>query len=216
MRETSTAAAHRMSRLERDELEVFGALPGDLSPRIVLMAYPFLSLSKRVKPIDFGVGRVIIRVDAVSGRGISTIWDADVLIWTASQIIASRYSGLKTSRLVAAAPYQVLTFFGRTTSLRHYDYSKTVLDRLHSTTIVTSIRQTTEYRRHRFSWINEWKGTADLHGRPLGLELVLPDWFCTGVLDHARVLPIDCAYFDLTSGLERSAYRIFCNSRGVL
>jgi len=28
-----------------------------------------------------------------------------------------------------------------------------------------------------FSWINEWKETADPHGRPLGLELILPDWF---------------------------------------
>ncbi len=50
--------------------------------------------------------------------------------------------------------------------------------------------------------------TADLHGRPLGLELILPDWFYAGVLDEALVLTIDRAYFDLTGGLERWLYRL--------
>jgi plasmid replication initiation protein len=74
--------------------------------------------------------------------------------------------------------------------------------------VLTSIRQPAERRRHRFSWINEWKETADVHGRPLGLELILPDWFYAGVLDDALVLTIDRAYFDLTGGLERWLYRI--------
>jgi hypothetical protein len=42
---------------ERDQLDLFRALPGDLAPRDAqdLMAYPFFSLakSKRVQPIDF-------------------------------------------------------------------------------------------------------------------------------------------------------------------
>ena len=74
--------------------------------------------------------------------------------------------------------------------------------------MLTSIRQPTERRRHRFSWINEWKETADAHGRPFGLELILPDWFYAGVLDDALVLTIDRAYFDLTGGLERWLYRL--------
>lgn len=41
-----------------------------------------------------------------------------------------------------------------------------------------------------------------------GLELILPDWFYSGVLDDALVLTIDRAYFDLTGGLERWLYRI--------
>jgi plasmid replication initiation protein len=35
--------------------------------------------------------------------------------------------------------------------------------------------------------------------RPLGLELILPDWFYTGVLNRSLVLTIDRAYFDLTN-----------------
>jgi plasmid replication initiation protein len=132
---------------------------------------------------------------------MATIWDADVLIWAASQIVEARDAGLKTSRLMAATPYEILTFVGRGTSARDYDRLKAALDRLQSTTVLTSIRQPTERRRHRFSWINEWKETADAHGRPLGLELILPDWFYAGVLNDALVLTIDRAYFDLTGGL---------------
>jgi plasmid replication initiation protein len=139
---------------------------------------------------------------------MATIWDADVLIWAASQIVEARDAGLKTSRLMAATPYEILTFVGRGTGARDYDRLKAGLDRLQSTTVLTSIRQPTERRRHRFSWINEWKETADAHGRPLGLELILPDWFYAGVLDDALVLTIDRAYFDLMGGLERWLYRL--------
>jgi plasmid replication initiation protein len=73
---------------------------------------------------------------------------------------------------------------------------------------MTSIRQPTERRRHRFSWINEWKETADVHGNARGLELILPDWFYSGVLNEALVITIDRGYFDLTGGLERWLYRL--------
>src|SRR3984957_7279226 len=197
---------------ERDQLDLFHALPGDLAPRDAqdLMAYPFFSLAKsrRVEPIDFRAGTIIIRVEAVPEHGMATIWDADVLIWAASQIVEARDAGLKTSRLMAATPYEILTFVGRGTSVRDYDRLKAALDRLQSTSIVTSIRQPVERRRHRFSWINEWKETADPHGNPRGLELILPDWFYSGVLNEALVLTIDRAYFDLTGGLERWLYRL--------
>jgi plasmid replication initiation protein/predicted DNA-binding transcriptional regulator AlpA len=205
-------SASRRHRSERDQLDLFRALPGDLAPRDAqdLMAYPFFSLakSKRITPIDFRAGTIIIRVEAVPEHGMATIWDADVLIWAASQIVEARDAGLKTSRLMAATPYEILTFVGRGTSVRDYDRLKAALDRLQSTTVMTSIRQPTERRRHRFSWINEWKETADVHGNARGLELILPDWFYTGVLNEALVLTIDRAYFDLTGGLERWLYRL--------
>ena len=47
-----------------------------------------------------------------------------------------------------------------------------------------------------------------IRGRPLGIELILPDWFYAAVLDDALVLTIDRAYFDLTGGLERWLYRL--------
>lgn len=199
-------------RSERDQLELFRALPGDLAPRDAqdLMTYPFFSLSKshRVTPIDFRMGEVAIRVEATAEHGMATIWDADVLIWAASQVVEARDKGLRTSRLMAATPYEILTFIRRGTSVRDYQRLKAALDRLQSTTVATTLRQPTERRVHRFSWINEWKERADHNGRPLGIELIIPDWLYTALLNNALVLTIDRAYFQLTGGLERWLYRI--------
>lgn len=195
-----------------EQLELFRARAGDIVARDAqdLMSWPFFSLDKshRVTPIDFHMGEVSIRVEANAEHGMATIWDADVLIWAASQIVDARDRGLRTSRLMAATPYEILTFVGRSDSGLSYERLKAALDRLQSTTIVTSIRQPSERRRHRFSWINEWKERLDAAGRPLGIELILPDWFYAGVLDDALVLTIDRAYFDLTGGLERWLYRL--------
>ena len=141
-----------------------------------------------------------IRVEAVPEHGMATIWDADVLIWAASQIVEARDAGLRTSRLMAATPYEILTFIGRGTSARDYHRLKAALDRLQSTTVATSLRQPNERRLHRFSWINEWTERADAHGHPDGIELIVPDWFYRAVLDDALVLTIDRAYFGLTGG----------------
>ena len=197
---------------ERDQLELFRALPGDFAPRDAqdLMAFPFFSLSKsrRVTPIDYRMGEVAIRVEATAEHGMATIWDADVLIWAASQLVEARDNGLRTSRLMAATPHEILTFIGRGTSVRDYQRLKSALDRLQSTTVATTLRQPAERRMYRFSWVNEWKERADAHGRPLGIELIIPDWLYAAVLNDALVLTIDPAYFRMTGGIERWLYRI--------
>src|SRR5258707_50391 len=199
-------------RSEREPLELFRTLPGDLAPRDAqdLMAYPFFSLAKthRTTPIDFRMKEIAIRVEAVAEHGMATIWDADVLIWAASQIVEARDAGLRTSRLMAARPREILTFTGRGTSARDYHRLKAALDRLQSTTIATSLRQISERRMHRFSWINEWTERADGHGNADGIDLIVPDWFYRAVLDDALVLTIDRGYFALTGGVERWLYRV--------
>ena len=187
-------------------------MPCDLAPRDAqdLMTWPFFSLAKRKRttPIDFRMGATWISVEAVPEHGMATIWDADVLIWAASQLVAARDAGRPTSRLMAATPHEILAFTGRGTGRDHYDRLKAALDRLQSTTIATSIRQEHQRRRHRFSWINEWRELSGRDGRALGIELVLPDWFYAGVVERALVLSIDRTYFALTGGLERWLYRI--------
>ncbi len=211
MSSPSPPSRQRISQ-EREQLDLFRALPGDMAPRDSqdLMAFPFFSLAKsrRTALIDFQAGGVTIRVEGTAEHGIATIWDADILIWAASQIVAARDAGLRPARLMQATPYEILRFIGRGTSLRDYQRLKAALDRLQSTTVATSIRETTGRRLHRFSWINEWKELADAKGIPLGLELILPDWFYGGVLDSALVLTIDAGYFRLTGGIERWLYRV--------
>lgn len=175
-----------------------------------LMSWPFFSLAKsrRVTPIDFNLGDVSIRVEATAEHGIATIWDADILIWAASQIVEARDNGLATSRFMLATPYEILAFIGRADTGLNYMRLKAALDRLQSTTVATSIRQPSERRRHRFSWIAEWKERQDGDGRSLGIELVLADWFYSGVIDDALILTIDREYFRLGGGLERWLYRL--------
>jgi plasmid replication initiation protein len=197
---------------ERQQLDLFRAIPGDLAPRDAqdLMAWPFFSLakSKRVRPIDFRMGEVSISVEATAEHGMATIWDADVLIWAASQLVEARDAGRPTSRRIATTPHEILAFTERGTGKASYDRLKSALDRLQSTTVATTIRQPLARRRHRFSWINEWRERLDGNGRALGIEMIVPDWFYAGVMDQALVLTIDRAYFSLTGGLERWLYRI--------
>lgn len=116
---------------EREQLDLFRALPGDMAPRDSqdLMAFPFFSLAKsrRTAPIDFQASGVTIRVEGTQEHGIATIWDADVLIWAASQIVEARDAGLRPSRLMQATPYEILRFIGRGTSLRDYQRLKAAL-----------------------------------------------------------------------------------------
>ena len=197
---------------EGESLEAFRAFACDLAPRDLqdLMSYPFFSLTKtrRIRPIEYHAGDIAIRVEGSAEHGIATIWDADVLIWVTSQLIEARDAGIPTSRRVVATPYEILSFIGRGTSGRDYRRLKAAFDRLQSTTVATSIRQPSSRRLHRFSWINEWKERSTGEGRPLGLEVVVPDWFYATVLDSTLVLTIDRAYFRLPGGIERWLYRL--------
>lgn len=202
----------RLAASERATLDPFVVATGDANPRDQrdLMERPFFSLAKarRTVPIRYAAGDVRVKVFAVAEHGMATIWDADVLIWAASQIVEAQNHGLTTSRFLRFTPYQLLTATKRGTGIRAYDLLKRALDRLQSTSIRTTIRHGEHWRRHQFSWINEWEVLTRHDGHVEGMEFVLPDWFYRGVIDRTLVLAIDPAYFRLTGGLERWLYRV--------
>src|SRR5882724_4794584 len=197
---------------ERTRLDPFVVATGDASPRDQrdLMERPFFSLTKakRTAPILYEAAGVRVEVYAVPEHGMATIWDADVLIWAASQIVEAENLGFRTSRFLRFTPYQLLTAIGRQTGARDYKLLKGALARLQSTVIRTTIRNGEHWRRHQFSWINEWEECTTREGRVEGMEFVLPDWFYRGVIDRSLVLAIDPAYFRLTGGIERWLYRV--------
>ena len=201
-----------ISTSERSKLEPFVVATGDASPRDQrdLMERPFFSLAKarRTTPILYEAGDVRVEVYAAPEFGMATIWDADVLIWAASQIVEAENLGFKTSRFLRFTPYQLLTAIGRQTGSRDYKLLKGALARLQSTVIRTTIRNGEHWRRHQFSWINEWEECTTRDGRVEGMEFVLPDWFYRGVVDRSLVLTIDPTYFRLTGGIERWLYRV--------
>jgi len=198
---------------ERATLLPFTALPDDgIAPRDQrdLMSQPFFSLAKgrRTAPILYAAGDVRVEVRALPEHGMATIWDADVLIWAASQLVEAADQGLRTSRFVRFTPYQLLAATGRGTGQSPYGRLKAALRRLQSTVVLTTIRQGEHWRRHQFSWLNEWEELVGRDGRCRGMEFVLPEWFYRGVLDRSLVLTIDPAYFGLTGGIERWLYRL--------
>jgi plasmid replication initiation protein len=195
------AISRRRTKIWDDsQPDLFIALPSDIPARDQqdLMERPFFSLSKnkRTTPIEYEVGGNYICVTANEKYGIATIWDADILIWAASQITEALSKGLKTSRFFWLSAYDLLTFIRRGTSGRDYQELKAALDRLKSTSVVTSIRQGKRKERHHFSWLNEWKEITNDQGRSLGLEFILPDWLYDGIINQQLVLSIDPAYFD--------------------
>jgi plasmid replication initiation protein len=197
---------------QEHQLDLFIALPSDLPARDQqdLMERPFFSLSKnkRTTPIEYRVGENYIKVTANTEHGMATIWDADILIWAASQITEARERGLKTSRFFRLSAYDLLKFIRRGTGGKDYKELKAALHRLRSTNIVTSIRQGERKAYHNFGWLNEWKEITDELGHSLGLEFILPDWLYDGIINQRLILTIDPAYFDLTSGIERWLYRV--------
>ncbi|MBC2887629.1 MAG: replication protein A [Paracoccus sp. BP8] len=211
-RDNDRSPARPEGASERSRLHPFVVATGDAAPRDQrdLMERPFFSLAKspRTKPILYKAADVEVQVLGMPEHGMATIWDADVLIWAASQIVAAENNGLITSRFFRFMPYQLLRAIGRATGNRDYLLLKAALARLQSTVIATTIRNGAHWRRRQFSWINEWEEMTTRAGRVEGMEFVLPEWFYNSVIDRSLVLAIDPAYFRLKGGIERWLYRV--------
>src|SRR5262249_60947997 len=106
------------------------------------MERPFFTVAtaKPVTPIVYQAGATQVQVYAVPEHGMATIWDADGLIWAASQILAAQDRGLPTSRFFRFTLYQLLIAIGRATGNREHQLLKGALTRLHSTVIRTTTR----------------------------------------------------------------------------
>ena len=203
---------HRLKTGEQATLDPFDTLVGDVPPRDQrdLMERPFFSLAKtkRLQPTLYKSGATEVQVYALPDHGMATIWDADVLIWAASQILAVMDRGIPTSRSSRPTPYRLLTGIGRASGKREHVLLKGALSRLQPTVVRTTIRHGEHWRRQQFSWINEWEELVTRAGRCQGIQFVLPEWFYQSVLDSRLVLAVDPAYFALTGGIERWLYRV--------
>ena len=90
-----------------------------------MMERPFFSIAKRKrnKPIHYETpdGKLWIKVNGNPTHGMATIWDADILIWCISRIVAQRDAGKNDLRpTIHTTPYELLKGIARGTSGQDY------------------------------------------------------------------------------------------------
>ena len=73
-----------------------------------LMERPFFSLAKRPrkKPIEYSANGVTVTVTPGADIGMATIWDADILIWAATQVTEALDRGGAASPVITLPPIQ--------------------------------------------------------------------------------------------------------------
>ena len=210
----------RVGRVSRKvgggQLDLLVALPGDIPTHDQqdMMERPFFSLSKqrRIEPIDYqvqnGSATISVNVTAPAEIGLATIWDADILIWAASQIREAKLRGIPTSPTFKVSIYELLRSIDRRTGGDEYQRIVEAFDRLSGTLIRTNIRQGRSKKPEGFHWIERYAAPTDDQGRPDGIEFTISDWLYDGILTDRLTLAIDREYFSLTGGIERWLYRV--------
>ena len=176
-----------------------------------MMERPFFSLAKkpRTTPIEYQVGDVWIKVNPNPAFGMATIWDADILIWLATQVIEAIDQGMPHARVIRFHPYNLLKSIRRDTGGNDYGRLRAALDRLTHTAVRTNIRTQGKKKYASFHWLESWTETSDeATGETLGMTITLPDWLYAGILQRGGVLTIHEDYFLLTGGIERWLYRV--------
>ena len=198
---------------ERAQMDLFAAHFTDIPTRDQrdLMERPFFSLAKRPrkKPIDYKSGDVEVYVSPHAEHGIATIWDADVLIWAATQIREALDRDKECGRKLTFQPYNLLKGIHRNTSGRSYEELRRALNRLAGTLVKTTIRAKGKTRHATFHWLEGWEELVDEEsGRTIEMTLTLPEWLFEGIVGQGGVLRIHDDYFRLTGGIERFLYRV--------
>ncbi|MBM9400802.1 replication initiator protein A [Gluconacetobacter azotocaptans] len=169
-------------------------------PRI-FMSNAFFALGKgrRRAPLRFRQGSQNILVS--SPMGLATIWDADILIWATSTMIAAQRCGAPIPTVLQATRYEILGFPGRDVSGGYYERLPDGLERLSRTNVVISASEWTDEQTGA-PWIEDWRISDGF------VQIRLAAWLREAVLTPRAVLALDPAYFTLTSGLERLLYLI--------
>jgi plasmid replication initiation protein len=125
--------------------------------------------------------------------------------------------GQEPSRTIQFHPYNLLQATGRSPKGKNqYDRLRAGLSRLQSTTVKTNIRAGGYKKIAMFSWLDSWREIVDEKtGKTQMMELTVPDWLYTGIVEHTGVLSIHHDYFCLTGGLERWLYRVARKHAGM-
>jgi plasmid replication initiation protein len=197
---------HRHADDELFICDVLDAIPKD---DMASMEHPIFSLA--TKP-DTRVQRyehknVSVEI-APSVRGLATIYDKDILIYCASQLMAKKNAGEALSQTVHLNAHDLLVWTNRETSGDAYRRLKEAFERLSGTRITTNIMANGEAITEGFGLIESWRIMRETQsGRMSELRVRLSDWFYK-IIQGSEVLTLSRDYFRLRKPTDRRIYEL--------
>ena len=186
--------------------DFFGAVP---KHDLASMEHPLFSLStrpdRRILSYDHN-GTDVTITPSVKGR--ATIFDADILIFCISQLMAALNAGKQTSRTLTLTAHDLLIATGRETSGDGYKRLRDAFERLAGTRVTTNIVTGGEETTSGFGLIEAWEIVRRTRaGRMVRVKVTLSDWLYRAVLAKS-VLTLSREYFNLRKPLERRLYEL--------
>ncbi len=173
------------------------------------MEHPLFSLSTRPdrRILNYRHNDTEITVTP-SVRGRATIFDADVLIFCISQLMAALNKGRALSRRLTLTAHDLLLATGRETSGDSYRRLKEAFERLAGTRITTNLVTGDTQTTTGFGLIESWEIVRKTRaGRMVSVSVTLSDWLYQAVLNRS-VLTLNRDYFGLRKPLERRLYEL--------
>jgi plasmid replication initiation protein len=190
--------------------DLFAAVP---KHDLASMEHPLFSLStrpdRRILDYEHRGARVTI-VPSVKGR--ATIFDADILIFCISQLMAALNAGRPVARTLTLTAHDLLLATGRETSGDGYKRLRDAFERLAGTRITTNIvtgpKEDPVEVTSGFGLIESWEILRRTRGgRMVSVSVTLSDWLFRAVLAKS-VLTLSREYFGLRKPLERRLYEL--------
>lgn len=143
-----------------------------------------------------------------SVRGRATIFDADILIFCISQLMAALNAGRPTARVLTLTAHDLLLATNRETSGDSYRRLREAFERLAGTRITTNIVTGDTEVTRGFGLIEAWEIVRRTRaGRMVSVSVTLSEWLYQAVLSKS-VLTLSRAYFTLRRPLERRLYEL--------
>lgn len=173
------------------------------------MEHPLFSLSTRPdrRILEYEHNGVEVTVTP-SVKGRATIFDADILIFCISQLMAALNAGRPTARTLTLTAHDLLVSTGRETSGDGYRRLRDAFERLAGTRITTNIVTGDQETTTGFGLIETWQIVRKTRaGRMVRVSVTLSDWLYRAVLAKS-VLTLSRDYFTLRKPLERRLYEL--------
>ena len=173
------------------------------------MEHPLFSLSTRPdrRILNYTHNDVAVTVTP-SVRGRATIFDADILIFCISQLMAALNAGRPVSRRLTLTAHDLLLATGRETSGDAYRRLKEAFERLAGTRITTNIETGDKEITTGFGLIESWEIVRKTRaGRMVSVSVTLSEWIFRAVMARS-VLTLNRDYFGLRKPLERRLYAL--------